>query len=186
MIHIGDHMWLQTSESGANFFTYESVDADGKRQFEMMSADMVQNKQHICGTIAYFGFSLFGIICLLILPVKGFVFLIYKNRNKEKTVTKADKQISVQQLIQGVSGVSLFCLISVIGVKGYAFAVFSCIMAVVIALISLLNGILLIMNTLKDKELEKWKKAKQYIWAILSFGYVAIIIWFRLYDFIHI
>ena len=101
-------------------------------------------------------------------------------------VSKADKQITLQQMIQGVSGVILFCLISVIGVKGYAFAVFSCIMAVVIALISLLNGILLIMNTLKDKEHGKRKKAKQYIWAILSFGYVAMIIWFRLYDFIHI
>ena len=98
----------------------------------------------------------------------------------------ADKQISVQQLIQGLSGVILFCLISVIGVKEYAFAVFSCIMAVVLALISLANGIVLIKNTCKDKELGRFKKSKQYIWAVLMFGYVAVIVWFQLYDFVHI
>ncbi len=62
MIHIGDHMWLQTSESGVNFFTYESVDADGNRQFEMMSMNAVHNNGHIYGTITYFGFSLLGIV----------------------------------------------------------------------------------------------------------------------------
>ena len=186
MIHIGDHMWLQISESGANFFTYESVDANGNRQFEMMSADMVQNNKHIYGTITYFVFSLLGIVWLIVLLVKGLLYLIRKIRNKEKMVSKADKQIALQQMIQGLSGVILFCLISVLASKGYAFAVFSCIMAVVLALISLVNGILLINNTWKDKELRKWKKVKQYIWAIFCFGYVAIIIWFRLYDFIHI
>ncbi len=186
MIHIGDHMWLQTSESGANFFTYESVDTDGNRQFEMMSADMVQNNQHICGTITYFVFSLFGVICLLTLLIKGFVFFICKIRKKEKPTTTADKQIFLQQMIQGVSGVILFCLISVMGVKGYAFAVFSCIMAVILTLISLVNGMLLFKNTWLDKEIGNWKNAKQYIWAILMFAYVAVIIWFQLYDFIHI
>ena len=186
MIHIGDHMWLQKSENGAYFFTYESVDSDGNRQFEMMSTDMFQNNHHIYGIIVYFGFAVFGIVCLLILLTKGLTLLICKIRKKEKTLTKVDKQISLQQVIQGLSGVILFCLISVIGVKGYAFAVFSCIAAVVLALISLVNGILLIKNTWEDKEIGKWEKTNQYIWAILCFGYVAVIMWFQLYDFVHI
>jgi len=186
MIHIGDHMWLQTSESGANFFVYESVDAEGNRQFEMMSTDMVQSNQHIWGITVYFGFAIFGIVCLLIVLIKGLALLLRKITKKEKSLTMADKQISVQQLIQGISGVILFCLISVIGVKGYAFAVFSSIVAVVFALISLANGILLIKNTCKDKELGRFKKSKQYIWAVLMFGYVAVIVWFQLYDFVHI
>ncbi len=186
MIHIGDHMWLQTSESGANYFTYESVDSYGNRQFEMMSTDMVQNNQHIYGTITYFGFSLWGIICLFVLLVKGLFYLIRKIRNKEKMVTKADKQITLQQLIQGVSGVILFCLISVTGIKGYAYAVFFCIMAVILAVVSLVNGMILFKNTWKDKEIRRWKKTKQYIWVLLCFGYVAVIIWFQLYDFVHI
>jgi len=186
MIHIGDHMWLQTSENGAYFFTYESVDSDGNRQFEMMSTDMVQNNQHIYGIIVYFGFAVFGIVCLLILLIKGLTLLIRKIRKKEKTLTKADKQITLQQVIQGVSGVILFCLISVLGVKGYAFAVFSCIMVVILALVSLVNGIILFKNTWRDKEIGKWKKTKQYIWVALMFGYVAVIIWFQLYDFVHI
>lgn len=186
MIHIGDHMWLQKSESGANYFTYESVDSDGNRQFEMMSTDMFQNNQHILGTIVYFGFAILGIACLLILLIKGLTLLICKIRKKKKMLTKADRQITLQQLIQGVSGVILFCLISVIGIKGYAYAVFLCIMAVILALVSLVNGILLLKNTWKDKEIGRWKKIKQYIWAILCFGYVAVIIWFQLYDFVHI
>jgi hypothetical protein len=186
MIHIGDQMWLQTSESGANYFTYESVDSYGNRQFEMMSTDMVQNNQHIYGTITYFGFSLWGIICLFVLLVKGLFYLIRKIRNKEKMVTKADKQITLQQLIQGVSGVILFCLISVTGIKGYAYAVFFCIMAVILAVVSLVNGMILFKNTWKDKEIRRWKKTKQYIWVLLCFGYVAVIIWFQLYDFVHI
>ena len=186
MIHIGDHMWLQTSESGANFFTYESVDADGNRQFEMMSTDMVQNNQHIGGIVVYFGFALFGIFCLLILVIKRLTLLFRKIRKKDKALTKADKQIIVQQLIQGVSGVILFCLISVIGAKGYAFAVFSCIMVTILALLSFANGIILFKNTWRKKEIGKWKKVKQYLWVALCFVYVAIIIWFQLYDFVHI
>jgi hypothetical protein len=186
MIHIGDQMWLQTSENGAYFFTYESVDSDGNRQFEMMSTDMFQNNHHIYGIIAYFGFAVFGIACLLILLIKGLTLLIRKIRKKKKTLTKADKQITLQQVIQGVSGVILFCLISVLGVKGYAFAVFSCIMVVILALVSLMNGIILFKNTWRDKEIGKWKKTKQYIWGTLMFGYVAVIMWFQLYDFVHI
>ena len=186
MIHIGENMWLQTSESGANYFTYESVDSDGNQQFEMMSMDMVQNNQHIFGTIVYFGFAIFGIACFLTLLIKGLTLLIRKIRNKENMATKADEQITLQQVIQGISGVILFCLISVIGIKGYAFAVFSCIMVVILALVSLVNGIILFKNTWKNREIGRWRKIKQYIWVFLCLGYVAVIIWFQLYDFVHI
>ena len=54
--------------------------------FEMMSADMVQNNGHIYGTVTYFGFSLWGIICLIVLLVKGLTLLIRKIRKKEKTL----------------------------------------------------------------------------------------------------
>lgn len=186
MIHIGDHMWLLTSESGENYFAYESVDAYGNRQFAMMSTHIVQNNLHILGTITYLGFVIFGIICLLILLIKGLVFLIRKIRKKDKDMSKADKQITLQQLIQGISGVILFLLISVIGTKGYVFAVLSCIMAVILALVSLINGIFLFKNTWKDKEIGSRKRIKQYIWVLICFSYVAVIVWFRLYDFVHI
>lgn len=186
MIHIGDHMWLLTSESGENYFTYESVDAYGNRQLAMMSTHIVQNNRHIFGTITYFGFVIFGIICLLILLIKGLVFLIRKIRIKDKDMSKTDKQITLQQLIQGISGVILFLLISVIGTKGYVFAVLSCIMTVILALVSLINGIFLFKNTWKDKEIGSRKRIKQYIWVLICFSYVAVIVWFRLYDFVHI
>ena len=178
MKHIGNRMWLQTSESGMSMFLYESADTDGNLQFEMMSTDYVQNNGSICGTVAYYAFVLFGVICIVVFVIKGLLFLIRKIRKRGRTVT-TDKRITLQQAIQAVSGVILFCLISVIGPKGYTFAVFSCIMAVVLAAISFLNGIFL----LRDKERAK---LKQYVWAVFCFGYTAVIVWFQLYDFVHI
>lgn len=178
MKHIGNRMWLQTSESGMSMFLYESADTDGNLQFEMMSTDYVQNNGSICGTVAYYAFVLFGVICIVVFVIKGLLFLIRKIRKRGRTVT-TDKRITLQQAIQAVSGVILFCLISVIGPKGYTFAVFSCIMAVVLAAISFLNGIFL----LRDKERAK---LKQYVWAVFGFGYTAVIVWFQLYDFVHI
>lgn len=179
-------MWIQTLENGEYIFIYESVDVEGNRQLEMMSTDMVQDNRLVFGTFVYFGFVLSGIICLLILLVKGVDFLIKKIRKKEKEITKADKQIVVQQLIQGVSGVILFCLIMLVGAKGYRFAVFSCIMVVLLGIASMVNGIILFKNIGKDNEIGRRRKIKQYIWVFFGFGYVAIIVWFRLYDFVHI
>lgn len=186
IIQIGENMWLQTSENGANYFLYESTDSDGNRQFEMMSTDYVKNNQNIIGTITFFGFSIFGIICLIVLFIKILVFLIHKIMKKDKAVTLSDKQITLQQIIQGVSGVILFCLICIIGPKGYPIAVFSCIMAAILGFVSLINGVWLIKNTLKDKEIRNGKKIKQIIWAVLCFLYAGVVIWFQLFDFVHI
>lgn len=186
MIHIGDNMWLQTSDSGVNYFIYESTDSEGNRQFEMMSTDYVQNNKNIIGTIAFFSFVIFGALCFLILVVKAVACLIRKIMKKEKRFTKADKQIMLQQIIQGVSGVILYLQICVLGTQGYPFAVFSCIMATVLGIISLVNGVVLVKNTLKAKEIRISKKVKQFIWSALCVGYVGIIIWFQLFDFINI
>ncbi len=163
MIHIGDKMWLLTSENGLNNFLYESADSKGNRQFEMMSTDYVQNNKNIIGTIGFFSFVIFGVLCLLIMVVKLIFFLIRKIMKKEKHLTKADKQIILHQLIQGVSGVILFLLIGVLGAQGYSFAVFSCIMVTVLGVISLVNGVVLVKNTLKVKEIRTSKKVKDTV-----------------------
>ena len=89
-------------------------------------------------------------------------------------------------MIQGVSGVILFLLIGVLGAQGYSFAVFSCIMVTVLGVISLVNGVVLVKNTLKAKEIRISKKVKQFIWSALCVGYTGIIIWFQLFNFINI
>ena len=186
MIHIGDNMWLQKSESGMSQFLYESVDADGNPQLEMMSTDFVRDNENIYGTITFLGFVFFGVICVIMLLVKLLLFLVRKVIKREKEVTKIDKQITLQQVIQGVAGIILFCLISVIGARGYVFAVFSCILAAVLALISFVNGLFLLRSTWRNTEIKKRTKAKQYIWAVFCFGYTVVTIWFQLYGFIHI
>ena len=186
IIHIGNKMWLQKSESGMSQFLYESMDDDGNLQFEMMSTDYIRSSSNICGTVAYLGYAFFGVICIFILLVKGVAFLVRKVVRRRKTITRAEKQITLQQGIQGMSSVILFCLISVIGARGYGFAVFSCIMASLLTIISFVNGLFLFRVTGDSPELKKATKVKQYIWAVLCFGYVAVTIWLQLYDFIHI
>lgn len=66
-------------------------------------------------------------------------------------------------MIQGVSGVILFLLIGVLGAQGYSFAVFSCIMVTVLGVISLVNGVVLVKNTLKVKEIRTSKKVKDTV-----------------------
>ena len=186
IIHIGNNMWLQKSESGMSQFLYESVDTDGNLQFEMMSTDYIQSDVNIYGTIVYLGFSLLGVICLLVLFVKCMAFLVRIVIKRSKLITRADKQIILQQAILGMSGVILFCLISVVGARGYGFAVLSCIMVWVLAVISFLNGLFLFKTTRDSIELGRVKKVKQYTWTVYCFGYVFVIIWFQLYDFLHI
>lgn len=186
LIHLGDKMWLQKSENGMSVFCYQSLTSDGDIQLETLGSDMINRKGGIVGTLTYFGFVLLGIGCLICLLIKIAVQIVRKICRKkiERSFTK--RQIILQQFIQGVSGIIFFCLISAIGVKGYGFAVGSCIIAIILGGISFINGILLIRNTITDKEIRKKTRINQYIWAMLCFIYCIVIIWFQLYDFIHI
>lgn len=186
ILHIGNQMWLQKSESGMSQFLYESADANGNLQFEMMSTDYIQSNQNIVGTILYFGVALFGVICLFLLIAKCIAFVVRKIIKRSKVITRADKQITLQQAIWGLSGVIFFCLISVIGTRGYGFAVFSCIMAIILAVISFVNALFLFKATRDNRVLGRVTRVKQYIWTVFCFGYIVVILWFQIYDFIHI
>lgn len=186
LIHIGDKMWLQKTESGMSMFTYESVNTDGNIQLEMMSTDMVQENENLFGTITFLGFVFLGMICIITLFIKLLLYFIRRMNKRRKKLTNADKQIVLQQIIQGISGIILFCLTALIGPKGYVFAVISCFLVVILAVMSSLNGAFLIRGTFRDKKIGRWQKVKQYSWAFLGFAYTVIVIWFQLYDFIHI
>lgn len=184
LIHIGDKLWLQRSDSGSNVFCYETRDTNGRISFEMMSTDLI--RMSLWGPIAYFGSILLGLGCLVALCVKAAVFLLRKARGQNKPLAAAERQILAQQAIWGVSGVILYCLISVIGPQGYGFAVFSCIAAAILALASAGNGALLALRAARGWALDPKTAARQYLWSILAFAYTAVVAWFQLYDFVHI
>lgn len=183
MVHIGDKMWQLKSSDGNSVFCYESVDAAGNPKLEIMSTDLV--KANPLGTISFYAFLLLTLGCILTLFIKLVVMVIRKIRGKERVVTLADRQITVQQIIQGVSGVILFLMINN-GVHGHALAVFSCIMASLLGLASLANGGMLVKNTVGNSEILKRTAVKRYIWAAIAVLYLVFIIGFQLYDFIHI
>ena len=184
LVHIGDKMWLQKSPNGTSIFCYETTDADGNLALEMETTDFM--KLNVFGTAASYGFILFGAGCILTLLIKLAAIAIRRIRGRSRIITTADRQITLQQIIQGVSGIIFFLLIMALGTPGYGFAVFSCIMACLLGVVSLVNAGLLIRNTICDHEIMKKTAAKQYIWAGLAVMYCVIIIWFQLYDFVHI
>lgn len=183
MVHIGDKMWQLKSSDGNSVFCYESVDAAGNPKIEMIVADLV--RVNPLGTISFYAFLLLTLGCILTLFIKLVVMVIRKIRGKERVVTLADRQITVQQIIQGVSGIILFLMINN-GVHGHGFAVFSCIMASLLGLVSLANGGMLVKNTVGNSEILKRTAVKRYIWAAIAVLYLVFIIGFQLYDFIHI
>ena len=141
LVHIGDRLWLQRSDSGSSMFCYETTDEKGNLVLEMEVTDSV--KINPAGTIVYFGFVLLGLGCLVTLLIKLAAAIVRKVRGRGRATTAAERQITLQQAIQGVSGVILFLLISALGTPGYGSAVFSCIAAAVLGAVSLVNAVLL-------------------------------------------
>lgn len=183
VVHIGDKMWQLRAPNGRTNFIYESVDAAGNPKLEITSTDLVRTTP--LGTISFHIFLLLSVGCILTLLIKLVIMAIRKIKGKERIISSADRQITLQQIIQGISGVILFMMCNN-GVHGHSFAVFSCIMASLLGLVSLANGGMLVKNTVSDSEILKRTAVKQYIWAVFAVMYLVFIIGFQLYDFIHI
>jgi len=154
---------------------------DGK--ISMMSADYVRDPLGATGTMAAFGFMLFGIVCLAVLLGKLVALLIRRIRKGSRKYTEADRQIALQQAIYGISGVifALFILVS-FPMNAPSFTAISGILAAVLAALSLANGAILCYHTLKSGARTR-TKIKQYVWVILCVAYAAFIVWMQLYCF---
>lgn len=159
-------------DNGMEMFMYIE---DGR--ISMMSADYVRDPLGATGTVAAFGFILFGAACLVVLLCKLVALIIRKIRKHSRKYTAADRQILLQQVIYGVSGVifALFTFISGFPVTP-AFTAVSGILAAVLALISLANGGLLCYN-------KEQRGVRSILWAALSLAYTAFIVWMQLYCF---
>lgn len=156
-------------DNGMEMFMYIE---DGK--ISMMSADYVRDPMGATGTVAAFSFILFGIACIVVLLCKLIALII---RRRSRKYTTANWQITLQQLIYGVSGVifALFILIGGIPTTP-AFTAISGILAAVLALVSLANGGLLCYN-------KEQRSVRSFIWAALCLAYAAFIVWMQLYCF---
>lgn len=159
-------------DNGMEMFMYIEDD-----RISTMSADYVRDPMDATGTVAAFGFILFGAACLLVLLCKLVALIIRIIRKRSRKYTTADWQILLQQVIYGVSGV-IFALFILIG--GFpatpALTTISGILAAVLALISLANGGLLCYN-------KEQRGVRSFIWAALSLAYTAFIVWMQLYCF---
>ena len=147
---------------------------------EMMSTDLARISP--LGIVLCYGFILFGLLCLLALPVKLVACIVRKIRKTGKKYASADRQILAQQLVYGVSGAIFALFIMVIGSGSRAFTTVSAILAAALALGSLVNGGLLCYNTIKSVAGTR-AKVRQYLWAALGIAYAAFIVVMQLYNF---
>jgi hypothetical protein len=174
---LAEHQYLLL-DNGMEMYLYIE---DGR--ISMMSADYVRDPLGAAGTVAAFGFTLFGLVCLAVLLGKLVSMIGRKIRKRSRTCTAADRQITLQQAIYGVSGVIFALFMFICYTPGSpAFVALSCILAAVLAAVSLANGGLLCYNTIKSGARTR-TKVKQYLWVILCAAYTAFILWMQLYCF---
>lgn len=150
--------------------------------FEMYCQDYAKSNIGAAPTFICFGFIVLGLLCLLILLIKGIAWIVRKHRKSGKIYTSADRMILLQQMICGISGVifALFLMSSIASTP--AFVTASCILAAVLGMVSLANGSVLCYNTVKSN-VRIHSKIKQYLWATLSAAYAMFIIAMQLYCF---
>ena len=153
---------------------------DNRGTLEMMTTDLIRISP--LWTVLCYAFILFGLACLLALPVKLVARIVRKLRKRGRKCAAADRQILAQQLLCGVSGVIFALFILIIGSSSRAFTTVSAILAAILALASLVNGGLLCYNTIKS-DAKARAKVKRFIWAALAAAYAAFIVVMQLYNF---
>ncbi|MBQ8011772.1 MAG: beta-lactamase family protein [Oscillospiraceae bacterium] len=175
-VPIGEHQYILL-DNGMEMFVYVK---DGI--FEMYCQDYARSSTGAAPTLLCFGFIGLGLLCLLMLLIKGIAWIIRKCRKSGKMYTAAKKMILTQQMIYGVSGVIfvLFLMSSIASTP--AFVTVSCILAAVLGMVSLANSSILCYNTVKS-DVKIHAKIKQYLWAALSAAYAVFIIAMQLYCF---
>ena len=167
LVPVGGHAYVMQA-NGMEMFMY----IDGGRQ-EMMSCDYIKSSG--TGTVACFGFILFGRGCIVTVLVKLMALIVRKCRRSSKKYSMADWQILAQQIIYGISGV-IFTLFTV-DMPGSTpvFVTISAILAKLLAYGSFVNGGVLCYNTVTGK-LKMSTRIKQYLWAALCVAYAVFII----------
>ena len=170
--------------NGMIVFMYGSRTADGSYMLEMETTDYVASKAAPFALIAVVGFILFGIACVITLLVKLIAAAVRKARGKSKRYTLAEKRITLQQTLYGVSGVVLLMFMAMAS-PGRRFTVLSGIAAAVLAVLSLVNGCALCYNAVRTgKEIRgKSVKAKNIVWAVLAAAFTVFFVVFRFYNF---
>ena len=178
LTQIANDMYIM-SNNGMEIFLYGSKTPDGRKKLEMMSSDYVADPYAGLGTLAAFGFILFGIDCIIILLVKLIAMRIRKVRKAVGKYTTLDKCVLAQQCIYGVSGILFAILTLSAGAVPLAFTTFLGINMMVFCVFSLVNSGILCCNTLRTK----YAKIRRFVWVVLCIAYPVFVIVFDLYNF---
>ena len=164
-------------DNGREMFVYVK---DGV--YEMPYMDCIKSTTGPLPTLICYGFTAFGLLCILVIIIKLFAFVVAKHRKNGRKYSSEDKMILFQQSVYGLSGVIFYLFIMAVGNCNKAFLVTSCLLASLLGILSLVNGILLCKKTIKSSN-KAGKKIKQYAWALLGVAYAVFISCMQLYNF---
>ena len=182
LYHISDNIYMMDN-NGMSVVMYADTAPDGNTRLEMSYMDYVKDPAAAPALLTVIGFLLFGLACIAVLLVKLVLLIVKKARRSDKEYTLADRQITGQQGIYGVSAVIFALLIMIIGSGSPLFTAVSGVLAGILAAASLVNGAVLCYNAF-GKRLTAGGRARRIAWGVLGIAYTAFVIAFRLYDFI--
>lgn len=175
---IADNQYV-LERNGMKEFLYYSVDEHGVGRLEMMSQDIITSKADTAKMVFLFSVDLLGVICGLVLVIKGIILLVKMLRKKQ---IKFNKQILATQIIYLVNLIVIMVMLNVTISNTHWFTVVSALLALAIGLGALLNGAMMVIRTVKEKPRIR-TMINRYFWSVLSVMYMVFIVAFQVYKF---
>ena len=167
-------------KNGQKELMYFSKMDHGMSKFEMMSMDIITSKADMAKMLFVLFTIVVGLLSIMILIIKLFICVIRMIRKKKLGI---NRQIVITQFIYGTTLAVILGYVSVLVGGARWFVVLSAVLAALLGLISGTNGVYLLVNTVKDKELKRKTKINRVLWSLLSIMYLAFIITFQFYNF---
>lgn len=179
LVKVAENQYIMDN-NGMQMFLYQSFDSEGNSKLEMMSTDYVAGDKQTVPMVFFVSVLILGAICMVTLGIKLLLFIIRKIRKSDKHY---NMQITSMQMIYAATVVLLFGYVSTTVAINHGMMVFFSIVAIILGIASVANGVILGVNTIKSKEMNKRTIAGRYIWSILSILYFVFIITFKFYNF---
>lgn len=165
--------------NGMKEFLHYSVDEYGVGKLEMMSQDIITSKADTAKMLFFYSVILMGGISGLAFVIKGLLAFVKKLRKKQ---AEFNNQILIVQMIYLVNSVMFMTMVSVTMGNVHWFTLLSSLLALAIGFVALINGVILVVSTIKEK-MKIRTMINRYIWGGASIAYMVFILVFQVYKF---
>ena len=179
LIKIGENQYL-LDKNGMKTFMYYSDLGNGTGKLEMMPADIITSRMNTGKIVFLFFTLLLGAISSIIVVIKLISALIAKLIKKEITF---NKQVIATQIIYGITVLNIMVYVNSAFQNTNWFMVLSTFLAEALGVSAVINGVVLLSKTIREKESKVLSRIGRYLWGALSVLYFLFIITFQFYKY---